>query len=197
MSQNRKATPVPKSYASVTTVASKKLPKDRDDIISRIPRKICIGDDILTESVNQNQNKTQTSTAPMTKHKIQVKGVVNVKKQELVKHGYDDFMDWSSNKDNLYIGRDMSHHVPGAVGSVWGNPFPVAKPEKFQTNAHRNNTPRYTLDESLILFRQHIESSPNLISRLKELDGKALGCWCKPNRCHGDILTELVEKYCN
>jgi hypothetical protein len=26
-----------------------------------------------------------------------------------------------------------------------------------------------------------------------ELDGRTLGCWCKPLACHGDILVELLE----
>lgn len=24
--------------------------------------------------------------------------------------------------------------------------------------------------------------------------GKTLGCWCSPKKCHGDILVELIEK---
>jgi hypothetical protein len=31
---------------------------------------------------------------------------------------------------------------------------------------------------------------------LHELNGKELGCWCKPDKCHGDILIKLYnEKY--
>lgn len=30
--------------------------------------------------------------------------------------------------------------------------------------------------------------------RIRELDGKALGCWCAPQACHGDVLVELVER---
>ena len=26
---------------------------------------------------------------------------------------------------------------------------------------------------------------------LHELEGKTLGCWCKPEKCHGDILIKL------
>jgi hypothetical protein len=26
-----------------------------------------------------------------------------------------------------------------------------------------------------------------------ELKGKKLGCWCKPNACHGDVLAELAD----
>ena len=115
--------------------------------------------------------------------------VVNVRKHELVKKGYRDFEDWASGKNNVYIGRNMTHYVPGTVGSIWGNPYVVAKDNNYKPNT-------YTLDQSLTMYRQYVESTPELIARLHELKGKTLGCWCKPNRCHGDILVELVEKYC-
>ncbi len=147
--------------------------------------------------------------------------VVNVRKQELVKKGYTDFEEWIVGKDNVYIGRNMSHYITGATGSIWGNPFVVANPNKNHKSNMRTYTPvklgyslvkpgytpvklgyslvkpGYTLDESLAKYRQYIESTPELTKRLHELKGKTLGCWCKPNRCHGDILVELVEKYCN
>jgi hypothetical protein len=27
-----------------------------------------------------------------------------------------------------------------------------------------------------------------------ELKGKVLGCWCKPDACHGDVLAELADE---
>ena len=33
--------------------------------------------------------------------------VVNVRKKELNKRGYSDFMDWNKQKDTVYIGRNM------------------------------------------------------------------------------------------
>jgi Domain of unknown function (DUF4326) len=27
-----------------------------------------------------------------------------------------------------------------------------------------------------------------------ELKGKKLGCWCKPNACHGNVLIELADE---
>jgi hypothetical protein len=36
-----------------------------------------------------------------------------------------------------------------------------------------------------------------LLNDLNELKGKKIGCWCKPKSCHGDILVELIKKYCN
>lgn len=28
------------------------------------------------------------------------------------------------------------------------------------------------------------------------LKGKKLGCWCKPEACHGDVLIKLINEYC-
>ena len=30
--------------------------------------------------------------------------------------------------------------------------------------------------------------------RIAELDDLTLICWCKPERCHGDIIKEVIEK---
>lgn len=144
------------------------------------------------------KSKTQIKDPVQVK---EVKDVVNVKKEYLVKRGYDDFADWASHGDHVYIGRDMSFYVPGATASIWQNPFPVVVPGK----KYKDKKIRYTLDESLILYEKHVLSNPDLMSRLCELDGKTVGCWCissktnmssKP-KCHGDVLVSLVRVYCN
>ncbi len=128
----------------------------------------------MNEQINiENDNKKN----------IIIKSIVNVRKVELNKCGYDDFEHWTSDPDNMYIGRNMSFYVPGTIQSVWHNPFVVAKN-------------KYTLDESLNKYREHILNS-DLANRLHELDGKTLGCWCKPRKCHGDILKGLAESQCN
>jgi hypothetical protein len=44
------------------------------------------------------------------------------------------------------------------------------------------------------LYREHILKSEELLSRLGELEGKTLGCWCTlEERCHGDVLLELLK----
>jgi hypothetical protein len=125
--------------------------------------------------------------------RIKINRVVNVKKTGLIQQGYSDFEDWVSRKNHIYIGRDMSFYVPGTIGSKWQNPFPVAKPGK----QYKNNRKSYTLDESLYNFRNYIENNRELVNQLHELSNKVLGCWCYPSKCHGDVLAELVEKYCN
>ncbi len=103
--------------------------------------------------------------------------VVNVKKKHLVESGYKDFENWSSNPNNLYIGRNMNYYVKGALASKWQNPFPVKT---------------HGLDKCLELYEEYIKNS-DLINQINELEGKTLGCWCKPEKCHGDILLKLLS----
>ncbi|ARF12429.1 protein of unknown function DUF4326 [Klosneuvirus KNV1] len=105
--------------------------------------------------------------------------VVNVKKKYLNQAGYKDFEDWSKDPNHVYIGRDMSFYVKGTKGSKWQNPFPVKK---------------YGLDKCAELYKEYMTNNKDLLDQLDELDGKVLGCWCKPDKCHGDILLELLKQ---
>lgn len=108
--------------------------------------------------------------------------VVNVKKKYLNKK-YANLEEWLKNPKHIYIGRNMSFYVPGANKSKWSNPFKL--------NKEKSN-----IDEVLELYEQHIRNTPELWNSLNELKNKRLGCWCKPDKCHGDILIKLYrEKY--
>jgi len=76
------------------------------------------------------------------------------------------------NKENfdIYIGRP----------SKWGNPFREGKDG--------------TRKEVINKYRKYILSNKELLDSLGELEGKTLGCWCKPKACHGDVLIELIKK---
>lgn len=105
--------------------------------------------------------------------------VNNCKKENLIKLGYKDLEDCLKDPNNVYIGRNMSFYVKGANKSKWCNPFDVKK---------------YGRDKCLELYREYITSNKELLSQLGELRGKTLFCWCSPNKCHGDILVELLNK---
>ena len=84
-------------------------------------------------------------------------------------------------KYDVYIGRP----------SKWGNPFtnrPGTKAEFILP----------TRTEAINAYRKWITEGDgkHLLKDLHELRGKTLGCWCKPQSCHGDVLAELVELYC-
>ncbi len=140
-----------------------------------------------TTNTTITTNTTNTTMTANTMCKI-----INIKKTELVKNGYTDFSQWNLDINHIYIGRNMSHYVPGTNASIWGNPYHVVKTGKKYNGVLK----LYTIDESLEKYRQYVENNPNLLNRLSDLKGKVLGCWCKPNKCHGDILVELVNKYC-
>lgn len=83
-------------------------------------------------------------------------------------------------KYDVYIGRP----------SKWGNPF-----------THLNNPTQArfkvaTRDEAIMSYKKWITEGDgkHLLCDLHELKGKTLGCWCKPQSCHGDVLVELVNK---
>lgn len=75
--------------------------------------------------------------------------------------------------ETQYIGR----------GSVWGNPFTSIKDRNTKAEFVVN-----TRDESVSAYKAYLLKSPVLLFRLLELNGKKLGCFCKPQSCHGDIL---------
>lgn len=63
--------------------------------------------------------------------------------------------------------------------SDWGNPFEIPA-----------DGDRDTVCDSYELF---FARKFSLHSRVTELEGKVLGCWCYPNRCHGDYLVGKLE----
>ncbi len=73
---------------------------------------------------------------------------------------------------------------PGAVyigrGSPYGNPFVIGKDG--------------TRDEVCDKYGMYLCRNHDLITKVKkELRGKDLVCFCKPLRCHGDILLALAN----
>ena len=104
--------------------------------------------------------------------------VINVRKKELNKIGYRDLEHWLENENHIYIGRNLSFYVKGAIKSKWANPFSVKK---------------YGRDECLKKYREYILNDSKLMNELQELQNKILGCWCYPELCHGNILIKLLN----
>ena len=82
---------------------------------------------------------------------------------------------------DVYIGR----------GSKWGNPFthlPLRETRAlFKVDSR---------DDAINAYRTWITKGDGkvLLKDLHELEGKVLGCWCWPKRCHGDVLAKLIEE---
>lgn len=61
----------------------------------------------------------------------------------------------------------------------WGNPFKIGRDG--------------TRDEVIAKYREWVVKQPVLMSRINEIHGKVLGCWCAPEPCHAEVLVELSE----
>jgi len=74
--------------------------------------------------------------------------------------------------------------------TIWGNPYSHKEGTlaKFKVK---------TREESIEKYREYILDNPELLAKLSELQGKVLGCWCKPQACHGDVLEELSNRKVN
>ena len=78
---------------------------------------------------------------------------------------------------DVYIGR----------GDKWGNPFSSKDTSlaKFKVDSR---------EEAIKKHREWIKTQPELMASLHELKGKVLGCFCKPKKCHGDTIAEMVNE---
>jgi hypothetical protein len=77
---------------------------------------------------------------------------------------------------DVYIGRRSGKFKED---SIWHNPCRIGKDG--------------TRQEVIAKYRSYILGRPDLLALLPTLKGKVLGCWCKPDACHGDVLVGLVE----
>lgn len=112
--------------------------------------------------------------------------VINVKVAH-IRPKHANLKEWMENPQNVYIGRqgivfvDKVRFPPRA--SKWHNPYKVS-------------AKGYTREEALDLYRAHLLNmlkDADTMKEFLELKGKTLGCWCKPDACHGDIIVELLN----
>lgn len=114
---------------------------------------------------------------------------VNVKVKDIRPLGYDNLRKWVEDENNVYIARkgivfiDNQRFPKG--DSIWCNPYKIGKDG--------------TRDEVIAKYewyiRENIKLHPSILNQLQQLKGKTLGCWCKPERCHGDVLIKLINEY--
>jgi predicted nucleic acid-binding Zn ribbon protein len=99
--------------------------------------------------------------------KKELEPIIKTKVAHCMKEPYD-----------IYIGR--YNRRKGLKASKWANPFKIDKDG--------------TREEVIKKYKQWFFTQPDLVSSIPELKGKVLGCWCKPDSCHGDFLAELANK---
>jgi len=86
---------------------------------------------------------------------------------------------------DIYIGRSMYMGGWELPESIWHNPFKIDKDDP--------NSRKKVIEQ----FDKYFEENQNLQNKLHLLSGKVLGCWCKPEACHGDVIVKHFRKKFN
>lgn len=86
---------------------------------------------------------------------------------------------------DVYIGRNRAHN------HHWGNPFRIGTHGSRADVIHK-----FDLWMDGIAYT-HIEPERRawMLANIHTLKGKRLGCFCKPDPCHGDILARIADEY--
>ena len=82
---------------------------------------------------------------------------------------------------DCYIGRAVKKGGWNLDASIWANPF--------------QRKPCLPAGSTLLAYERYVRANPILMHEIPLLAGKMLGCWCKPNPCHGDVLVKLVQEH--
>ena len=125
--------------------------------------------------------------------------VSNVKVKH-IRPKYKDLSLWLKDPNNIYIGRTGIVFVPTDSGgkercpkqsSIWQNPFKIKVKSGTSTSTS-------TREDVIAKYKEYIYNKiidDDLVDKLLLLKGKNLGCWCKPEPCHGDILVEMISLF--
>ena len=94
---------------------------------------------------------------------------------------------------DVYIGRDKNSNIPMLPNEngYFGNPIAKGKPCLVCGGIHRS--PGDTIPCYRKYFMWRIEFDHLFAAEIEKLRGKTLGCFCKPNPCHGDVIAEYLN----
>ncbi|RIZ68853.1 MAG: DUF4326 domain-containing protein [Methylococcales bacterium] len=109
-----------------------------------------------------------TANIPLRIIKIAITRVVNIKKEIY-------YQSLKSIPTYQYIGR----------GSYWGNPYSMLEDGDDRAEVIRKF--KYDFD-----FEKFANKKK---SEVFKLSGKRLGCFCKPEPCHGDVLADFLNSW--
>ncbi len=99
---------------------------------------------------------------------------------EKLKNGETIVVNQTTDLATIKYAEDNDLYVRADRYSDWGNPFEMGK------DGDRN--------EVCFNYETHyLPYKPSLLNKINNLKGKALGCWCSPEKCHCDSLINLIK----
>ena len=118
--------------------------------------------------------------------------VINCK-VSYIRPNYNTIQEWMNHPNHEYIGRRgivfINKERFPKQDSIWANPFKIGR-----DGTRDDVLCKY---EKLLrdkLYTNDVFEASTYKQDLLKLDGKILGCWCKPEPCHGDVLLKLIEE---
>jgi hypothetical protein len=132
------------------------------------------GEGVTAEKVRAWVQERKEPSAPWSDDELRLKEMLEAGRTTVVsmaKDGHPNLVAWAKN-GGLFTRIDRA--------SEWGNPFEVGKDGN-----------REAVVENYDLY--YLPHKPSLLAKLDELQGKALGCWCAPKSCHGNVLAKAVH----
>ena len=118
--------------------------------------------------------------------------VINCK-VSYIRPNYNTIQEWMNHPNHEYIGRRgivfINKERFPKQDSIWANPFKIGR-----DGTRDDVLCKY---EKLLrdkLYTNDVNKATTYKQDLLKLDGKILGCWCKPEPCHGDVLLKLIEE---
>ena len=113
--------------------------------------------------------------------------VKNICKSAREQEEYKSFNQWFDDEKNIYIGRNAGKYTQrGVKESKWANPFICCDWEMAKAE--------WVVEDLVNCYEKYVRKNAVLMNSLHELEGKQLGCWCKPGLCHGDVLIKLYNE---
>lgn len=112
--------------------------------------------------------RLKSQNVPTRLINIKITRVVNIKKEE-------KYQGMKSTPEFEYIGR----------GSYWGNPHSMYEKGDDRDEVIRKYRYDFEFDKFINIDK----------SKVYDLAGKRLGCFCKPAACHGDVLAEYLNSW--
>ena len=104
-------------------------------------------------------------------------------RRKLVESGVAVVANKAKDKNLIRWAAESGLFVPVDRGTAMGNPFVIG-------DAPSGDGSRNTVCES---YETYFAMRPSLQSKVSRMSGKVLGCWCFPERCHGDHIAALAN----
>jgi hypothetical protein len=115
----------------------------------------------------EEERKLASMNAKIRRVHVCITRVINIKSRTDVPSG--------DTAEYAYIGR----------GSYWGNPYPIG--EDGDTREDVINKFKFDFERDIFPTKRK--------EKVFELMGKTLGCFCKPEACHGDVLADFLNAF--